>query len=84
MLIVWIIALGVIFGVPALRNDRSEWPPSADDIFLRARVVKFVFFGIVAAILMQAFIFADQRREIWRVAFMYGLFFAGPITKRQV
>ncbi|MCH6573735.1 MAG: hypothetical protein IH795_00815 [Bacteroidetes bacterium] len=24
MLIVWIIALGVIFGVPALRNDRSE------------------------------------------------------------
>ena len=79
MLIVWIIALGVISGVPALRNDRSEWPPSADDIFLRAHIVKFVFFGIVAAALMQAFIFADQRREIWRVAFMYGLFFAGAI-----
>lgn len=79
MLIVWIIALGVIFGVPALRNDRSEWPPSVDEIFLRAHIVKFAFFGIVAATLIQAFIFADQRREMWRVAFMYGLFFAGAI-----
>ncbi len=79
MLIVWIIALGVIFGVPALRNDRSKWPPSADDIFLRAHRVKFVFFGVVAATLMQAFILADQRREVWRVAFTYGLFFTGAI-----
>ena len=54
MLIVWIIALGVVFGVPVLRNDRSEWPPSAEDIFLRAHTVKFVFFGVVAAALMQA------------------------------
>ena len=79
MLIVWIIALGVIFGVPALRNDRIEWPPSAEDIFLRAHLVKFVFLGVVAATLMQAFIFADQRRELWLVALMYGLFFAGAI-----
>lgn len=79
MLIVWIIALGVIFGVPELRNDRSEWPPSAEDVFLRARTVKFVFFGVVAATLMQAFIFADQWRELWLVALRYGLFFAGAL-----
>ena len=79
ILIVWTIALGVIFGVPALRNDRSEWPPSAEDIFLRAHIVKFVFFGVVAATCMQAFIFADQRRELWLVALKYGLFFAGAI-----
>ena len=77
ILIVWIIALGVIFGVPALRNDRSAWPPSVDDIFLNAHMVKFIFFGVVAATLMQALIFADQRREIWQVAIRYGLFFAG-------
>jgi len=79
MLIVWIIALGVIFGVPALRTAQYEWPPSAADIFLRAHTVKFVFFGVVAATMMQAFIFADQRRELWLVALMYGLFFAGAL-----
>ena len=79
ILIIWIIALGVIFGVPALRNDRSEWPPSAEDIFLRAHIVKFVFLGVVATTLMQAFIFADQRRDLWLVGLQYGLFFAGAI-----
>lgn len=79
ILIVWIISLSVIFGVPALRNDRSEWPPSAASIFLRAHIAKFVFLGFVAATLMQAFIFSDHRREVWLAALMYGLFFAGAI-----
>ncbi len=79
ILIVWIIALGVIFGVPVLRNDRNEWPPSAEGVFLRAYRVKFVFLGVVAATLMQALIFADQRRELWLVVLKYGLFFAGAI-----
>ena len=79
MLIVWIIALGVIFGVPSLRNDRSKWPPSAEDVFLGAYTVKFVFFGVIAATLMQAFIFSDQRGELWLVVLKYVLFFAGAI-----
>jgi len=29
MLAVWIIALGIIFGIPVLCNHRSAWPPSA-------------------------------------------------------
>ena len=79
MLIIWIIALGVIFGVPALRTAQNEWPPSAADIFLRAYIVKFAFFGVVAATMMQAFILTDQWREFWLVALRYGLFFAGAL-----
>jgi hypothetical protein len=71
MLVIWIIALGAIFGVPALRTAQNEWPPSAADIFLRAYIFKFAFFGVVAATMMQAFILADQRRELWLVALMW-------------
>lgn len=77
MLVVWIIALGIIFGVPALRNHRSAWPPSAEDIFLRAYAPKFVFFGVVAATLMLALMYTEQRRALWVAALKYGLFFAG-------
>jgi hypothetical protein len=77
MLVVWIIALGIIFGFPVLRNHRSAWPPSAEDIFLRAYAPKFVFFGVVFAALLLALIYSDQRRALWVVALKYGLFFAG-------
>ena len=80
ILVVLVIALGIIFGVPALRNHRSVWPPSAEDIFLRAYAPKFVFFGIVGAVLMLALIYADQRRALWVVALKYGLFFAGAVV----
>ncbi len=76
MLMVWIIALGVIFGVPALRNDRGQWPPSAKEIFLGFYAGKFVLFGIVAALLIGALIYAGQRRSLWVVTLKYGLFFA--------
>ena len=80
MVIVWIIALAIIFGIPALRNHRSTWPPSAEDVFLRAYAPKFVFFGIVVAALMVAMIHSDQRRTLWVVALKYGLFFAGAVV----
>ncbi|CAB1065288.1 hypothetical protein D1BOALGB6SA_10085 [Olavius sp. associated proteobacterium Delta 1] len=80
MLVVWALALGIIFGVPALRNHRSAWPPSAEDIFLRAYAPKFVFFGVVAAVLMLALIYSDQRPALWVVALKYGLFFAGAVV----
>ena len=64
ILVVWIIALGVIFGVSVLRNHRSTWPPSAEDIFLRAYAPKFVFFSVIVAMLMQALIYSEQRRAL--------------------
>ena len=79
MLVVLVIALGIIFGVPALRNHSSSWPPSAEDIFLKAYVPKFVFFGIVSAVLMLALIYTDQQRAMWVIALKYGLFFAGAL-----
>ena len=80
MLIVWIIALGIIFGVPALRDHRSAWPPSAEDIFLRAYAPKFVFFGLVAAVLVLALIYSGHRRALWVVTLKYGLFFTGAVV----
>jgi hypothetical protein len=80
MLIVWVLALGIIFGVPALRNHRNAWPPSAEEIFLRAYAPKFVFFGVVAAVLMLALVYSDQRRALWVVALKYVLFFAGAVA----
>lgn len=77
ILVVWIITLGVIFAVPALRNDRSEWPPTIEAIFLNAYLVKFAFFGVIAAILLQATIHADQSLGIWIEVVKYGIFFAG-------
>ncbi len=79
MLMVWMIALGIIFGVPALRNHRSAWPPTAEDLFFRAYVPKFVFFGIVAAVLMLALVYSDQRHALWVIVAKYGLFFAGAV-----
>lgn len=77
MLAVWIIALGIILGVPALRRHRNAWPPSAADVFLTAHAAKFVFFGVVAAVLMRALVYSDHRRAPWMIALQYGLFFAG-------
>jgi len=79
MLVVLIITLGIIFGVPALRNHSSAWPPTAEDIFLRAYAPKFVFFGIVSAVLMLALIYTNQQRAMWVISLKYGLFFAGAL-----
>lgn len=80
MLIVWAIALGVILGLPALRNDRTEWPPSFEEVLFRAHPVKFALFGVVAATCMHAFLFGNQWRESSIVVLKYGLFFAGAIV----
>lgn len=80
MLVVWVIVLGLIFGVPALRNDRSTWPPSTEDIFLRAYVPKFIFFGVIAAVLMAALIHHYPWRVPWVMALKYGLFFVGAVV----
>lgn len=61
MFVVWLIALSVVFGVPSLRNHRSAWPPSAAEIFLRAYAAKFLFCGLITAVLMLELVFADPR-----------------------
>jgi len=80
MLVVWAIALGIIFGVPALRNHRTAWPPPIEEIFLTAYPAKFVFFGLIAAVLMLALLYADHPRGVWVMVLQYGLFFAGALV----
>jgi hypothetical protein len=65
--------------VPALRNDRGAWPPSIANIFLNAHWFKFVFFGVVAAALLQATIDTDAWRSLWIEVAKYGLFFANAL-----
>jgi hypothetical protein len=79
MLIVWVIALAVIFAVPALRHDRSKWPPTIETVFLNAYLVKFVFFGVVTAALLQATIFADRSYGVWIEVVKFGIFFAAAV-----
>lgn len=80
MLVVWLIALGVIFGVPALRSHHYKWPPSAKEIFLSAYAPKFFFFGVMTSALMLAFLYHDQQRALWVVVLKYTLFFAGALA----
>ncbi|MCK5363967.1 MAG: hypothetical protein KAR22_13410 [Gammaproteobacteria bacterium] len=80
MLAVWIIALGVVFGVTALRNHRSPWPPSAEELFLTAYPAKFVFFGFIAAVVLRALIFANQQHAVWITVVKYGLFFGAAVV----
>jgi hypothetical protein len=75
MLIIWAIALRIIFSFPVLRNHSVAWPLSVDEIFLGAYSLKFVFFGIIAAVLLLALIYSDPRRTLCVAAFKYGLFF---------
>lgn len=80
MLGVWIIAFGVIFSVPALRNHRNAWPPPAAEVFLAAHAPKFVFLGVIAALLMRALVHSDQQHALWVITLQYGLFFAGAVV----
>jgi hypothetical protein len=80
ILIVWAAALGVILGFPALRRDRSRWPPSAEEVFLRLYPGKFLFFGIVAAVLMLSLVYAGLPRRLWIEALKYTLFFSAAVV----
>ncbi len=72
--------LELIFGVPALRNHRSAWPPSSGEIFLSAYAAKFVFFGVAAAVLTAALTNHYQWRDLWVTVLKYGVFFAGAVV----
>lgn len=80
ILVAWIVALAVVFGVPALRNDRGQWPPSAEVIFLGFYPGKFVLFGLLAAMLMWSLIYADQQHSLWVDPLKYVLFFAAAVV----
>lgn len=76
MLAVWLGALGAVFGVSALRDARSTWPPSVEGALLAAYPVKFVLLGVVATALMLALSY-QHPSVAWKSLLRYGVFLAG-------
>ena len=75
--ITWLIALAVIFGIPALRNQQNRWPPSAQEFFLDGYVFKFLLFGLVHGMLIVVLLYADDTYYYAMQVIAYALFFAG-------
>ena len=48
--ITWLIALGLIFGIPALRTHQNRWPPSAQEFLIDGYIGKFLLFSPILVI----------------------------------
>lgn len=70
-----LIMLGLTFGIPGLRRQRNGWPPSAREAFIDGYIAKFLLFGLVQALILNAILVADDglRFQILQ----YVLFFGG-------
>ena len=75
--ITWLIALGLIFGIPALRTHQNRWPPSVQELFIDGYIFKFLLFGLLHAMLMVTVLYADETRYGAMQGIGYALFFAG-------
>ena len=77
--ITWLIALGLIFGIPALRTHQNRWPPSVQEFFIDGYIFKFLLFGLIHAMLMVTVLYADDTRYGVMQVIRYALFFAGAV-----
>ena len=75
--IIWLIALALIFGIPALRMHENRWPPSTQEFFIDGYVGKFLLFGLVHTMILVAVLYADELGDFATQGIGYALFFAG-------
>lgn len=75
--ITWLIALGLIFGIPALRTQQNRWPPSMQEFFFDGYIFKFILFGLIHGMLMVVVLYADDTHYYVMQVIGYALFFAG-------
>ncbi len=75
--VTWLIALALIFGVPALREHKNRWPPSVQEFFIDGYIGKFLLFGLVFGMLLVAVMHADGTYYVVMQGIQYALFFAG-------
>jgi hypothetical protein len=75
--ITWLIALGLIFGIPAARTHQNRWPPSVHELFIEGYIVKFLLFGLIHGMLLVSVLYADETRYGLMQGIGYVLFFAG-------
>lgn len=78
--ITWLIALALIFGVPALREQQNRWPPSVQEFLIDGYIGKFPLFGLVFGMLLVAVLYADDTHYVVMQGIQYALFFAGAAT----
>jgi hypothetical protein len=75
--IFWLIALALVFGIPALRTQQNRWPPSAQEFFLDGYIFKFLLFGLLHGMLMVVVLYADDTYYYAMKVLGYALFIAG-------
>lgn len=75
--IAWLITLGLVFGIPALRMHENRWPPSAQELFIDGYVIKFPLFGLIYGMVLVAALYADDLNDYVMPVIKYALFFAG-------
>ena len=75
--ITWLITLGLVFAIPALRTHQNRWPPSVQELFIDGYIVKFLLFGLIFAMLIVTVLYADDTYYYVMQGLAYTLFFAG-------
>lgn len=75
--ITWLIAVGLIFGIGALRLQENRWPPSAQQLFINGYLGKFPLFGLVYAFSLVAILYANNTDHYAVPVIKYTLFLAG-------
>jgi hypothetical protein len=75
--ITWVIALALVFGIPALRRHQNRWPPSMQEFFIDGYIGKFLLFGVIYAMVLVAVLYADDTYYYVMQGISYALFFAG-------
>ena len=77
--ITWLITLGLIFGIPALRTHQNRWPPSVQEFFIDGYIFKFLLFGLIHGMLIVTVLYADDTHYYTMQVIGYALFFAGAV-----
>ena len=72
--LVWLAALGFVFGIPALRRQENRWPPPVGELFVDGYIGKYFLFGLVYAAILGSTLYVD---EITIQTLRYALFFGG-------
>ena len=75
--ITWVIALALVFGIPALRTHQNRWPPSAQEFLIDGYIGKFLLFGLIHAMVLVTVLYADDTYYYVMQVIGYALFFAG-------
>ena len=75
--ITWLITLGLVFAIPALRTHQNRWPPSVQELLIDGYIFKFLLFGLIFAMLIVAVLYADDTYYYVMQGIAYTLFFAG-------